>query len=228
MHFHTSNRQTKMALSRKNSEPFTPPGQVIWSYDTPHAQKDGKVILHMEPFFPNSVKKTSEEDLKKPTWTRPVDYKQMVVVMPEDDGKHPLNGNLEYPDFNVDNVFKKMEETYPGTSEIVKQTINCKGLEMSKANAVLVLHYFNRLKKKGAFEGTLTFEQIIATCKLSFNFLEDWAPEQKTYERILEKAGPEKKLKDVEEIFSKFLQALGYNLFVSTGTFNSILKECNE
>jgi hypothetical protein len=182
----------------------------------------------MEPFFPNSVKKPSKEDLKKPTWTRPVDYKQMVVVMPEDDGKHPLNGNLEYPDFNVDNVFKKMEETYPGTSQIVKQTINYKGLDMSKANAVLVLHYFNLLKEKGAFEGTLTFEHIIATCKLSFDFLEDWAPEQETYERILEKAGPEKKLEDVDEIFWKFFEALGYNLFVSTDTFNSILKECNE
>ena len=227
MHFHTSNRQTKMALSRKNSDPFTPPGQVMWSYDTPYAiQKDGKVIREIKPLFPNSVKKPSKEDLEKPTWVRPEDFQEMLVVMPDDDGKYPMNDNLEKCDLNVDNVFKKLEEKYPGTSEIVEEII-CDE-DFSKANAVLVLHYLNLLKEKGAFKDELTFEQIIAVCKLSFDFLEDWSPEKEDYERILKRGGPDKKLEDVDEIFWKFYKELGHNIYVSTDTFNSILEECKE
>jgi hypothetical protein len=149
----------------------------------------------------------------------------MHVVMPPDGPSYP-DGNLEKRDLNVDCILKKMEEKDPGTSEIVEQVI-CDE-DLSKANAVLVLHYLDVLKEKGAFEDKLTFEHIIAVCKLSFDFLEDWAPEKETLESIVKGGGPDKKLEDVDEIFWTFFKALGYNLTVSKETFDSICKECNE
>jgi hypothetical protein len=101
---------------------LTPPGRVMGEPDEekpPYAKdKHGNLITCMYPRFPNSVAKPDEKAPKKtkrPTWTRPANWVQVHVVVP-DDGKEYPDGNLEKPDLNVDNVFKKMEEKYPGTS----------------------------------------------------------------------------------------------------------------
>jgi hypothetical protein len=215
-----------------SSAPVTPRDQISNDYVefyVPYGtDKNGKLITCMYPLFPNSAAKPDEKALKKPkrpTWTRPANWEQMHVVMP-DDGKEYPDGNLEKPDLKMDNVFKKMEEKYPGTSEIVERVI-CDE-DLSKTNAVMVLHYLDVLKEKGAFEDKLTFEHIIAVCKISFDFLEDWAPEKETLGSIVKEGGPDKKLEDVDVIFWKFFKALGYNLTVSKETFDSVYRECNE
>jgi hypothetical protein len=168
----------------------------------------------MEPLFPISAAKPDEKSMKKPkrpTWTRPPNWTQMHVVMPPDDPYDP-NGNIE-EDLEIDNFLDKMDEEFPGVSDLVGGIIeNCETL--STSNAVLVLHYLRLLKEKGVFKDKPTFTQIFAVCKMSFDYLED--------------KNPYKSRKDVDEIFWTFFKALGYNLTVSKETFDSICKECNE
>lgn len=198
-----------------SSAPVTPRDQIIDDYVdffVPYGKdKDGKLITCMEPLFPISAAKPDEEALKKPVWTRPPNWTQMHVVMPPDDPYDP-NGNIE-KDLEIDNFLDKIEEEFPGVSDLVGGIIeNCEVL--STSNAVLVLHYLRLLKEKGVFKDKPTFTQIIAVCKMSFDYLED--------------ENPYKSRKDVDEIFWTFFKALGYNLTVSKETFDSICKECNE
>jgi hypothetical protein len=85
---------------------------------------------------------------------------------------------------------------------------------LSASNAVLVLHYLRLLKEKGVLKDKLTFTQIIAVCKMSFDYIED--------------ENPYRNEKEVDKVFCTFFKELGYNLTVSKETFDSICKECNE
>lgn len=135
----------------------------------------------------------------------------MHVVMPSD-GPYDPNGNIE-KDLDIDNFLDKMEVEFPGVSDLVGSIIeNFESL--STSNAVLVLHYLRLLKEKGEFKDKPTLEQIIAVCKMSFDYLED--------------ENPYKSRQDVDVIFWKFFKALGYNLTVSKETFDSVYRECNE
>lgn len=196
-----------------SSAPVTPRGQIfINKFYVPYGtDKNDELITCMYPLFPNSATKPDEEALKKPVWTRPPNWTQMHVVMPPDDPYDP-NGNIE-KDLKIDNFLNKIEKEFPGVSQTVGNIIK-RGQTLSTSNAVLVLHYLRLLKEKGVLKDKLTFTQIIAVCKMSFDYIED--------------ENPYRNEKEVDKVFCTFFKALGYNLTVSKETFDSICKECNE